>query len=66
MTAALTLIRKYERLVGTQANFSSPYLNPGRVTLWVQTCNHETGSNERPIELDDDGWDLGAEGAWSE
>ena len=66
MTRALDMIRKYERLVNVPADFASPFRNPGRVVEWVQTCNRETGSNERPIELDDDGWDLGAEGAWNE
>ena len=56
MTLALANIARYERFVGTRADFGSPYRNPGRVAEWVQTCNHETGSNERPIELDDDEW----------
>jgi len=66
VTAALNNLRKYESFVGTRADFASPYRNPGHVCEWVQTCNRETGSNERPIELDDDAWDLGAEGAWDE
>jgi len=61
VTAALNNLRKYESFVGTRADFASPYRNPGRVVEWVQTCNRETGSNERPIELDDDGWDIDAE-----
>jgi len=55
-TTALALIARYERFVGVRADFASPFRNPGRVCEWVQTCNHETGSNERPIELDDDEW----------
>ena len=61
MTLALANIARYERFVGTRADFASPFRNPGRVCEWVQTCNRETGSNERPIELDDDGWDIDAE-----
>ena len=60
MTRALANIARYERFVGTRADFASPFRNPGRVVEWVQTCNRETGSNERPIQLDDV-WSIDAE-----